>query len=89
MLTARHPDYSDQACDQPATPLDSIDDLARQAGRIGDTIQGFIDRCRGGGIAADGTKDPPHPTGYLNSLDRLSKNLDRVQELAADLSSIG
>jgi hypothetical protein len=89
MLTARHPDYSEQACDNPSTPLDNINDLARQADRISDVIQSFLERCRGSGGTAEGAKEPPHPTGHLNNLERLTKNLNRVQELAAELSTIG
>lgn len=76
-------------CDRPATPLDTIDDLAAQADRVANTIQSFIARCQGGGIGGESAAKEPRPSGHLSNLDRLAKSISRADELARVLSSIG
>jgi hypothetical protein len=71
-------------------PLDRIENLAGQADNICDTIEKFIGRCRGGGTRLTANAEKVmRPVGYLPSLDRLAECLNRAQELAHDLNSIG
>jgi len=71
--------------------LARLGDVADQLDQIGNYIEQFIDRCRGGGRLTDGAKagPVPVPSGYLGQLDRLSANLERVDKLARELQTIG
>lgn len=70
------------------TALGSLSDHANAAGRIGDIIEQFLDRCRGGGRDS-ANKLSPAPTGHFAQLERLSQNLARAEELARELGTIG
>jgi len=76
---------------QPDRPyLGRISDMADEAERIGNYIEQFIDRCRGGAsIVRSDTSTVPVSTGHLANLDRLTENLGRIDKLARELQTIG
>jgi hypothetical protein len=71
--------------------LARLGEVADQLDQIGNYIEQFIDRCRGGG-RVEGAKaggPVPVPSGYLGQLERLTENLGRVDKLARELQVIG
>lgn len=70
--------------------LEMIGVHADTADHIANMVQGFIDRHRGGGdVAQIGRESVSPPLGYSANLERLGKNLQRLDELARDLGNIG
>jgi hypothetical protein len=70
--------------------LARLGEVADELDRIGNYIECFIDRCRGGG-RTEGSKGAvaPVPSGHLGQLERLTDNLSRVDKLARELQVIG
>jgi hypothetical protein len=70
------------------TALSRISDHATTADRIGDLIEGFINRCKGSeGDSASALA--PVESGHYAQLNRLERNLARAEELARELGNIG
>jgi hypothetical protein len=78
----------EQGCSEDRPYLARIGDIADEAYIIGNYIQDFIDRCRGGGQASEKIGGPV-PSGHLGNLDRLQENIGRVDRLARELQTIG
>jgi hypothetical protein len=73
------------------TPLESISRLVHRAEGIGDAVESFIARFNGGGFpqGSDATAAAPHPTGHRAMIELLDSRLDRLEKLAAVLSTLG
>lgn len=81
--------YAGEAVAAPAY-LDGISEVANQAERAADLIEGFIGRFRGGKAETSPSSSPqPVPSGHSGQLERLARAVGTVCNLASDLRSIG
>jgi hypothetical protein len=77
--------------ESPDVPyLDRVVAIAEEAERSATLIEGFIARCRGGGIMSGASAaTAPMPSGHFAQLNRLRDAVSEIDKLARELGTIG
>lgn len=74
---------------QPTAYLERVGSIADEAERAATYIEGFINRCRGGGNVQGGSSPVAVPSGHFGQLSRLADAVASIDKLARELQAIG